>query len=47
MVLSIFGNATAGGLGVTPAVVAVSCSYMVFSAFVGETKHIAKEFIAH
>lgn len=47
MVLSIFGNAAAGGLGVIPAVVAVSCSYMVFSAFVGETKHIAKEFIAH
>ena len=47
MVLSIFGNASAGGLGVIPAVVAVSCSYMVFSAFVGETKHIAKEFIAH
>ena len=47
MVLSIFGNASAGGLGVIPAAVAVSCSYMVFSAFVGETKHIAKEFIAH
>ena len=47
MVLSIFGGGAAGGLGVIPAIVAISCSYMVFSAFVGETKHIAKEFIAH
>lgn len=47
MVLAIFGGGNPGGFGVIPAVVAISASYMVFSAFVGETKHIAKEFIAH